>query len=311
MVAIPLPPGQPWSWATGVSADGTTVCGYAGSSFSTRAGWEGFRWSISGTMDVITVADSGVWVNGISADGSMVVGTSAHVAVDDGEAFTWTAGDGIHGLGGLSDGPFRSNADGVSADGRVVVGDSLDVTGGVRDAFRWESGVMRGLGAFTAAAASRDGSVVVGAISQAGREAYRWTAGAGTIPLGTYDENQDSFALDVSGNGAIVVGYLEDQTNDVQRAFVWDPVHGMQLLQDVLVNEFGQTQLAGWRLTRATAVSDDGRTIVGVGYDPDGNPHAWRVLSSGAPIPEPATCLLLALAGPLVLRGRRRNRPAR
>jgi hypothetical protein len=55
----------------------------------------------------------------VSADGSTAVGVGAGTSGD--EAFRWTSGGGMVGLGSLY-GTYRSHALGVSADGSVVVG---------------------------------------------------------------------------------------------------------------------------------------------------------------------------------------------
>ena len=48
--------------------------------------------------------------------------------------------------------------------------------------------------------------------------------------------------------------------------FIWDAIHGMRNLGDVLRDEYGLgDSLSGWNLVSATAISDDGRTIVGLG----------------------------------------------
>jgi hypothetical protein len=43
-------------------------------------------------------------------------------------------------------------------------------------------------------------------------------------------------------------------------AFIWDPVHGMRNLQDMLAGQYG-LNLTGWRLTDAVAISDNSMTI--------------------------------------------------
>jgi len=65
--------------------------------------------------------------NGVSADGSVVVGYSAAMvgmASEEREAFRWTEGGGMHGLGDLPGGGLYtySGARAVSADGSIVVG---------------------------------------------------------------------------------------------------------------------------------------------------------------------------------------------
>jgi uncharacterized membrane protein len=303
MVAIPRPAGIAQAWASGVSADGSYVCGWASSNPPTAANTEGWRWNVSGAMDTIVLAGKEVVAKGISGDGSTVVGAA------DSQAFAWTAAGGIDGLGGLSAPPFRSAANAISADGLVIVGESLDVMAGVSESFRYTGGAMSSVGAFTATGVSHDGSVIVGYHNgPTAREACRWTAAGGLVGLGTFDDHHQTFALGVSGNGNFVVGYMEDLGTDVQSAWVWDPTGGMQVLQDVLVNDFAMADVSAWTLTRATAISDDGKTVVGRGYNPSGVEEFWRAQSMVVPIPEPLSLLVLALAGPFVLR--RRNRRA-
>ncbi len=76
---------------------------------------------------------------GVSADGSTVVGWSSSALGWRGEAFRWTSGGGMVGLGGLAgeDFRFRSSVEGVSADGSTVVGQSISATG--HEAYIWDA----------------------------------------------------------------------------------------------------------------------------------------------------------------------------
>jgi len=57
------------------------------------------------------------------------------------------------------------------------------------------------------------------------------------------------------------------------------------ILRDFLESSYGLAEeLEGWRLTLATAISDDGNTIAGQGIDPEGNSAAWVVFLA---VPEP------------------------
>ena len=79
------------------------------------------------------------WDWAISADGTTIVGEGASGSGT--QAFRWTAGGGMAGLGDLAGGASGSVAYGVSADGSVVVGAGRSAASGPgREAFRWTSG---------------------------------------------------------------------------------------------------------------------------------------------------------------------------
>jgi uncharacterized membrane protein len=57
---------------------------------------------------------------------------------------------------------------------------------------------------------------------------------------------------------------------------MWDADHGWRALDAVLDLDYA-TQVPGWTLNRATAISGDGRTIAGFGTNPQGQTEAWVV----------------------------------
>jgi len=222
----------------------------------------------------------------VSADGSTVVG------LDNGQAFRWTAEDGIFGLGYLEGGSY-STALGVSSDGAVIVGYSHSLQGG--QAFRWtQDGGMMGLGDLpggrfysSAYSTSSDGSIVVG-LSRSfttDYDAFIWDESHGMKDLNL----PNSWAYDVSGDGSVVVGrhgsdafrwtrddgpttiwsgtaygvssdgdFLVGGTGDV--AFRWTEVGGLQSLGDL---EGGGTHSVAY------SVSLDG-SVVGMGTTDSG-----------------------------------------
>lgn len=206
-----------------------------------------------------------------SANGLAVVGAghlqrNAEGRPVSAEAFRWTTTSGMEGLGDLLGGGFLSSAAGVSAAGRVVVGVGESLSGTL--GFRWTPvpgmlplGDLDGdpLGS-EATDVSNDGLVIVGngnverneggtAISG---EAFRWTAGTGLVPLGDLPGGEYlSWALGVSGDGAVVVG--SSQSDQGSEAFRWTEATGMVALgapADVLSSG-------------ANAASRDGSIVVG------------------------------------------------
>ena len=57
-------------------------------------------------------------------------------------------------------------------------------------------------------------------------------------------------------------------------AWFWDAAGGVRSLQDVLEQEYG-LDLTGWSLVAATDMSGDGQTVVGFGFNPQGDSEAF------------------------------------
>jgi probable HAF family extracellular repeat protein len=161
----------------------------------------------------------------MSTNRSIVVGTSLQPDSKN-RAFRWSATAGIVDLGVLPGGDM-SGAYGVSPDGDFVVGNS-GLNTGVLQLFLWSAATgMVGLGVPT-----------VG------------------LPPGL----QRALANDVAPGGTCVA--ISATTNNAaggvsaEVAYLWDKATGYQSLGALP---------AGWTRTRALAISDDGKTIVGVG----------------------------------------------
>ena len=197
------------------------------------------------------------------------------------EAFRWTQATGSYGLGRFGGGSDQSSsAAAISVDVSVVVGAGHPVITG---AVIWQIpgtaialGKLPGDTSATALAVSRDGTVVVGmSISDAqASRAFRWTRSSGMMALETGIDMQESVAAAVSGDGSRIVGWAT--TSSRETAAIWDAEHGLRPLDAALASEY-RTRIAGWQLTRATAISDDGRTIAGVGTNAEGAIEAWIV----------------------------------
>jgi probable HAF family extracellular repeat protein len=236
------------SSASGVSADGSTVVGSAGNSVA-------FRWTSEDGMVVLKTVYSSAY--GVSADGSIVVG-DAYLPTR--EAFFWTSGGGMAGLGYLP-GAIKSTAYGISADGSVVVGIS-STSPMVNEATYWTSeGEIIGIGDLPggdfgsiAYGVSADGLVIVGGGTSAlGVEAFRWTSTTGMVSLGDLLGGRfESCAKAVSADGSVVVGYGYSSLG--QEAFRWTSEGGLVGLGDLPGAAFK---------SNAMAISADGSVVVG------------------------------------------------
>jgi hypothetical protein len=79
----------------------------------------------------------------------------------------------------------------------------------------------------------------------------------------------------MSADGNVIVGLDNyNATQGTGLAFIWDPVHRMRSLAQVLMNEH-QLDLQGMRLFFAEGVSADGKVIAGYGFDQQGEQEAW------------------------------------
>jgi len=221
--------GGNWSWAFGVSADGSVVVGTA---YNAAGQARAFRWTASGGMqDLGTLGGNESGALGVSADGAVVVGWADN---DAGRyrAFRWTASGGMQDLGTL--GGDWSAAYGVSADGTVVVGWAENAAWQGR-AFRWQNGVMQDLGTLGggrswAYGVSADGAVMVGGAFNAdwqGR-AFRWTAAGGMEDLNTTyaslltNGSVLSVARAISPDGRYIVGWGYNAATGRSEAFLLD-----------------------------------------------------------------------------------------
>lgn len=263
-----LPGGDVGSSATAISANGQVVVGVAHG----EKGQEAFYWTAQDGMvglgHVRTVDDfSRAW--GVSADGSVIVG--------DGNVrpFVWTKKEGMLALDTLGYPGSRHSAVAVSDDGRVVIGTSKN-SDKMLESFVWkESEGMTGLGYLPGEGKntlvtdlSADGRLAVG-WGQTNKRGDVWQpfvqklgVDAEPRPLGSTEEfGPQARAMGVSGDGEVVVGFMGGVKGFEAFSFR-SSGHQLRALGD----------LPGGRYSSgAHAASADGRVIVGVGSDAQGN----------------------------------------
>lgn len=275
---------DPYSTALSVSANGLVV---VGGSRSPNSGdlIEAFCWKLGDGMTAMGALPGGAvfssGASGVSTDGSVIVGSSTSaLSPSGGEAFRWTEATGMMGMGVLPGSPTPTTVPWqLSADGAVFVGFAR--TTQPREAFRWskEEGLVP-MGDFPgisfdswATGVSADGSVIVGFASGGGLTSFRWTKETGMVDLGNAPGGIYSLAWGTSADGAVVVGVGDVNSIDVPT--YWDETNGMRSLVDILIGLNLGPAIQGWHLQDAIAVSADGMTVTGWGFNPDGNGEAW------------------------------------
>jgi uncharacterized membrane protein len=93
----------------------------------------------------------------------------------------------------------------------------------------------------------------------------------------------------------VIVGLSYVDAYGPYEAFLWTPDNGMQRLFDVLVTN-GATIASGWKLDEATAVSADGKWVVGRASGPNGHSQAFIANIEPAVVPVPAAAGLFGAA---------------
>jgi probable HAF family extracellular repeat protein len=267
--------------AYGISADGSVVAGTGDTSSNPATSSTGIRWNAAGgAFRIPALADASLCAAGpVSGDGLKIAGTC--LTLNGNEAFLWSEATGPVGLGKFGPGlGAGSTATAISKNGAVVVGAGHPFKTG---ALLWNIGAgtvtigsLPGDASASASGVSRDGTVVAGTSDDANNihHAWRWTQQGLVALQNNIAGATGSSAAAISGDGKTIVGWAD--TPGGTAAFIWDESHGTRSLEDALASDWA-TRVAGWKLTRATSISDDGRVIGGSGTDPDGKTQAWIV----------------------------------
>jgi uncharacterized membrane protein len=272
---------------TGVSQDGSVI---VGGSVSGGGGGPAFLWAngVAAPIPQLASAQTSI-ADSVSADGSIIAGDIQMGSTMSGFTLTGTNLEIIP----PSSLNLTTRGTILSANGAVVAGNIIHGFG-TSTAYQWKNGALIQLPGYsgqssTATAVSPDGAVVVGSVGYGNsglKQPYEWTNGAVT-PLALPSGFTDGSALGVSKDGPIIVGYISP--NDlVSTAFIWNQTDGIQNLEQVLTTDDGLgSDLKGWTLTEATAITPNGTIIVGNGVDPQGQEEGWIVNLSTPPPPPP------------------------
>lgn len=303
-----LPGGTFYSRAFGVTKNGGTVVGrgrpvdespYPGVYSSHGYSWD----STSGFTDLgdLPGGNDQSEAYGVDADGNVIVGLS--VTSKGAQPVYWKDGSGPI----LLDENGTGSASDVSDNGDVIVG---HLNGG---AVVWNSGIAMGIGGKAAYGVSPDGTHVVGhTLANGGVEAFIWDMTHGFMLLGDLGggrHHSQAFGVSEGGQVAVGFGFAPLGPPRGKAAVIWIEKSLPIILADLL-ESFG-VDLGGWELLSAYDVSDDGRTIVGDGRNPDGKIEAWIATISlptdteEVPEPKPLPFILLCL---LVLAGYQKSK---
>jgi len=284
------------SFALASSSDGKVVTGAA--SYDDSYDLHAFRYSNGVMTDLGTLTEDNKGTSFgyfISDDGRVISGDAA---VGDGSyyhAFRHNEGDEkMTDLGSLKeDNTGTSSATGMSADGRVIVGSAVNEASS-REAYRHNEGdeKMTGLGTLKAdntgysfaTAVSADGRVVVGysetdqlRSSQAFRhnEGDEKMTGLGTLKA---DNTGSSEATAVSADGRVVVGSSDAEVFiDGYEEWGWVEKQAFRHNEgDEKMTGLGSLTSDNTGRSEATAVSADGRVVVGKAETDSGYNQAFR-----------------------------------
>lgn len=297
METLPHLRGGDRTYAADVSADGQVIVGQG--SFGDRSGSQrALRWSRAlGTVALGTdpgpggVVRSGAY--GVSPDGHVIVGSSVNEFGGD-QAFRWTDAEGMELLPYIARGAMLAYAHDVSSDGNMIVGmsdapDPVSPGAHVPHAFWWTRTTgTRDIdfnGARSSAqAVSPDGRFVAGGLYVG--LGFVWSPPQLMMRLPALrvrrPHDPSSTASAISADGKRVVGsslvriVMKDGVPmQVRRAVMWDRDRRIHDLKRVLSKH--RVKLGRWDLTEATAISSDGRTVVGFGTSPSGDTEGWLI----------------------------------
>ena len=270
------------------------------------------------------------YANGIN-DSGQVVGFGYHIntlGLSEASAFLYTGTPGsggvMHDLGTL--GGTESSAAAINDSGKITGG--AQTSSGVAHAFLYtgtpgvngqmiDLGTLSGGSSSGGAAINTSGQVAGAAYTPNGRSrAFLYTGTPGVdgqmFDLGTLPGMFDSGGSAINDRGQ-VAGYSQGVSAFFRRAFLYTGtpgVDGQMIDLDAWLDANNPTEGAKWQLNAAHALSNTG-LITGDGFYNDGpggltdGSRDFLLDASALVVPEPASAILLAIAGLAMLARRR------
>lgn len=277
------------SAATSVSCDGSIIGGQSGAANEPQGVvWMSGQVRPAGFLAPIGMQRSSS-INAISCDGTRIAGQATNgfgqlegvYAILVGGIIAPMQGVGFISSSAQSDSSINAFTDDGRMVGRASWGtasgsgfDQFIATPGVAGLV--SVGVSQGFGVDDSAnAVTPDGRVIVGAVT-----VPDGFGGEILVPSRTVDgavsalipcEEGSGSGTGVSADGRVMVGF--NNCLGPNRAFIWDPVNGYRLIEDVL-RDAGALP-TGYSLTIATGISADGTIVVGNGVGPGFTPRGW------------------------------------
>jgi uncharacterized membrane protein len=282
MLGLGQPPGSNSTRAEAMTDAGSVVAGIV-LAIDNRA----FRWTPGAGMQLLDLPVGMVRSGAVdtSASGAAIVGWASTASPMTHRPVIWPGGTPVPFMLPMPPGApasVQAVADDVSPDGLVVIGTYRTLS--AVSVLRWVSG---GLPQTLAAGlpydvdfldVSQDQSTLVGYILTSGPPTpthlpQRLVLGGALQTLPLLPGMLWGIAHAASADGAVVVGQggpdfpwnIGGDMRAVNRAFIWTPAGGTELLADYLADRGVTTP--GWTLVSANAISDDSRTIVGTAMD--------------------------------------------
>jgi probable HAF family extracellular repeat protein len=252
--------------AAAISADGSTVAGYATSNPSSGP-YEAFGWTAASgvvSLGFVSGFTANNYANAVNSNGTAVVGFGDNTTPQL-QGFQWTPGGGIVAFP-FASGDMDNFATGINSDGSVIVGMRAS-SASFLQAFRYTAatgqvalGTLPGDSTSAANAVNAAGSVVVGTSNGNGTltsQAFRWTAATGMVGLGSLPGDTTSAPTGVSGDGNVVVGSSVGQGTITMQAFRWTAAMNTMAGLGTLPNDVSSV---------ADATNQNGSVVVGTSF---------------------------------------------